>query len=111
MNQVTFLLSLSKASFKLNILLLSLILAALLWAIDATRRRVFLLEELDRLPLGVNLCETKPFTWLLGHIDKSEQGKPAINSGYETIGGGASCPQIGVNGVTSGMKVGSECYY
>lgn len=41
----TFRRSLSKASFKLNILLRSRIFAALLWAIEATLRLVFLDEE------------------------------------------------------------------
>lgn len=40
----------------------------------------------------------------LFNLPKSPQGKPAaINSGYDTMGGGASWPHIGVNGVTSGM--------
>lgn len=66
-------------SFKLNILRLSLILAARRWAIDATRRRVFLLfwdvdgleDEFDGVSAVLgdeSRCETKFPTWLLGQI-------------------------------------------
>lgn len=55
-------LSLSKASFRLNIRRRSRMLAARLCAIDATRRRVFLDDELEEgwLPRGDSLCETRP---------------------------------------------------
>lgn len=44
-------------------------------------------------------------------LPKSEHGKPAINSGYDTMGGGASCPQcpMGLNGETSEIYGGSVC--
>lgn len=71
--ELTFRRNLSNASFKLNILRLSRILAARRWAIDATRRRVFF--GVDALPLlfgAVNAprgdirCETSPPIWERG---------------------------------------------
>lgn len=57
----TFLRSLSNASFKLNMRRRSRMLAARLWAIDATRRRVFFDEPLDAAPRGdESRCETMP---------------------------------------------------
>lgn len=69
----------SLPSFRLNIRLRSRIFAALLWAIDATRRRVFFVaafiegfdEELDGVcaVLGdESRCDTKFPTWLRGQI-------------------------------------------
>lgn len=66
-------------SFRLNILRLSLMLAARLWAIEAIRRRVFLVcAEVDgfedefegvRAVLGdASRWETKLPTWLRGQI-------------------------------------------
>lgn len=69
----------SLPSFKLNIRRRSLMLAARRWAIDATRRRVFLVfcevdgldDELDGVSAVLgdeSRCETKLLTWLRGQI-------------------------------------------
>lgn len=68
---LTFRRSLSNASFKLNILRRSRMLAALRWAIDATRRLVFLVGTLAfplllvavNAPRGDKRCETNPPIW------------------------------------------------
>lgn len=73
----------SLPSFKLNIRLRSRIFAALLWAIDATRRRVFLLavlvdgfdEEFDGVSAVLgdeSRWDTKFPTWLRGQIAERE---------------------------------------
>lgn len=81
-------------------------LAALLWAIEATLRLGFfelLLDGAGRPPRGERRWLTKLFIWDLGHIAISEHGNPLIKSGYGTSGGcgGASCPQIGGNGTSA----------
>lgn len=70
--QITFLRSLSKASFKLNIRLLSLIFAALLCAIEATRRLVFFVGLEFGSPRFASLCETKLFACERGQIARKK---------------------------------------
>lgn len=81
-------------------------LAALLWAMEATLRLGFL-EELfigaGKPPRGESLWLTKLFICDLGHMAMSEHGNPLMKSGYGTKGGcgGASWPQIGANGTSA----------